>query len=195
MRDLSLHIMDLVQNSVRAGARLVRIEMTVDRGLDELILTIEDDGCGMPPELLEQVRSPFATTRTTRRFGLGIPLFEASAVQSGGSIELVSTAGRGTRIAGRFVLSNVDRSPLGDLTDAMIALIVSTPRTPDYVFTLIAEGDYTLDTREMRAVLGEVGLDTPAVVAWMRDSMEEGLDVLPPELRAETRSTPVVQDP
>ncbi len=190
MRDLSLHIMDLAQNSVRAEAKLVRIEVHVNRAADALIISIEDDGCGMPPELLERVRSPFATTRTTRSIGLGIPLFEANAVQSGGGLELTSTVGQGTRIAGRFGLSNIDRPPLGDVPGTMIALIAATPEMPDYLLVLSTPEDaFTLDTREIREVLGEVELSTPEVIAWMRESMQEGFMALLPELCAEAQVT------
>lgn len=196
MRDLSLHIMDLAQNSVRAGAKLVRVEIGVNRPADTLVIALEDDGHGMPPELLTRVRSPFGTTRTTRHVGLGIPFFEASAAQSGGGIELTSTEGRGTRIAGRFGLSNIDRPPLGDVVGTMLALIISTPLEPDYVLSLTApEGEYVLDTREMRAALGEVGLDTPEVIEWMRESMREGFNALMPELCAEAQATHIARIP
>ncbi len=190
MRDLSLHIMDLAQNSVRAGASLVRIEVREDRADDTLIIALSDDGCGMSAELTEKVHSPFATTRTTRSIGLGIPLFEANAQMTGGGIELTSREGKGTTLIGRFGLTHIDRPPLGDVIGTMLALVVSTPLSPDYVLLLSNGADsFTLDTREIRQALGEVGLDTPEVVAWMRESMQEGFEALLPDLLSEARAT------
>lgn len=190
MRDLSLHIMDLAQNSVRAEATLIHIEIFVDQSAEILRIALQDDGFGMAPELLKQVRSPFATTRTTRHIGLGIPLFEANAEMSGGGMALTSAPGQGTCIVGTFGLTHVDRPPLGDVVDTMLALIIAAPVGLDYVLTLATPEDaYTLDTREMRAALGEVALDTPAVVAWMRESMQDGFEALLPALRAEALAT------
>lgn len=192
MRDLSLHIMDLAQNCVRAEAKLVHIEIFVNRRAGILRIALQDDGCGMSPELLERVRSPFATTRTTRNIGLGIPLFEANAQLTGGSLELTSTPGQGTRIAGTFGLTHMDRPPLGDVVGTMLALIIATPAGLDYVLSLATPEDaYTLDTREMRAALGEVPLDTPEVIAWMREGMTEAFETLLPDLRAEAQTTTI----
>ena len=194
MRDLSLHIMDLAQNSVRANARLVRIEIRELRSEGWLHIIIEDDGCGMSEELLAQVHSPFTTTRTTRHVGLGIPLFEANARLAGGGIELTSTVDRGTRLVGTFGLQHVDRLPLGDIVGTMVSLIVSTPVVPDYAFALATETDeFLLDTREMRETLGDVPLDVPEVVAWMRESMREAFETLMPELYQESQTTMLVR--
>ena len=196
MRDLSLHVMDLAQNSVRAEASQVRITLDVDVPGDRLTLTIADDGFGMSPALLATVRSPFATTRTTRRVGLGIPLFEENAQASGGAVSLASVEGEGTRISGTFGLSHVDRPPLGDLTGTLLALIVSAPPALDYLLEVTAgEQRYELDTRALRQALGEVGLDTPEVVQWMRESMDEGIQTLAPALWQEARAQTVPRGP
>ncbi len=177
MRDLSLHILDLAQNCVTAGATLVELTIAIDKPADRLTITLADNGCGMTPEFVAQVKSPFTTTRTTRHVGLGIPLFAENAELSGGGVEIASAPGEGTTLTGTFGLSHIDRPPLGDVTGTVITLIVTTPIQPDYVCTF-QNGDaaFALDTRELRAVLGpEVGLDTPEVVAWMRQSLDEGL--------------------
>ncbi|MDR3050292.1 MAG: ATP-binding protein [Oscillospiraceae bacterium] len=190
MRDLSLHILDLAQNSVRAGASLVEISLLADPDADRLTVTLRDDGCGMPPDLLARVTSPFTTTRTTRGIGLGIPLFQENAELAGGGVRIVSEVGRGTTVTGDFGLRHVDRPPLGDIAGTVITLVVTTPLTPDYVLCLATgERRYTFDTREMRAALVTVGLDAPEVVAWMRESLREGIAEALPGLAAEVDVT------
>ena len=107
MRDLSLHILDLVQNSVKAGASLVQVRIRDSAGDDAVVIEIADDGCGMDADLLARVTSPFTTTRTTRRVGLGIPMFKANAEGSGGSFSIDSRVGEGTRVKGVFGRSNI----------------------------------------------------------------------------------------
>ena len=94
MRDLSLHLLDLTQNSVTAGASLVEILLTLEEN-GWLTMVIRDDGRGMSPELLARVTSPFATTRTTRKVGLGIPMMQENAEKTGGKLNIRSTEGEG----------------------------------------------------------------------------------------------------
>lgn len=175
MRDLSLHILDLVQNSVTAGADLIEVGITLDKASDTLTITIQDDGSGMSPELLARVKSPFTTTRTTRPVGLGIPLFMENAEKTGGTLEIWSELGTGTRLTATFGLSHIDRPPMGDLADTFLTLILATPAHPDYVLRMTGGAeDFVFDTREMRQVLGGVPLDTPDVIDWMREALREG---------------------
>ena len=134
VRDLSLHILDLAENSVRAGARLVQIGVTVDA--DRLItLTIRDDGCGMSPELLRQVMSPFGTTRTTRKVGMGIPLMAQNARLTGGDVELQSREGEGTLLTAVLHGDSIDCLPLGDLAGTVVSLVTANADGPDFVLT------------------------------------------------------------
>lgn len=176
MRDLSLHVLDLVQNSVKANARLVVVEMTMDPVRDRLTLVIQDDGDGMSDELLARVRNPFTTTRTTRKVGLGIPLMEENAELTGGGLTIQSKLGEGTRLEAWLGLRHIDRPPLGDLADTMLSLVLMTPETPDYVLRLHKpDVDFTFDTREIRQALGDVPLTAPDVVDWMRGFLGEGI--------------------
>ncbi len=159
--------MDVAQNSVRAEATLVFITVEDSDKNDSLTITIEDNGCGMTEEQVAQVIDPFFTTRTTRKVGLGVPLFKMSAEQTGGSFSIESEVGRGTKTQASYVKSHVDMTPLGDINSTVSILIRCNPDI-DFVFThSFDNGSFTLDTRELREVLEGVSLDTPDVVEWI----------------------------
>ncbi|MBQ2093732.1 MAG: ATP-binding protein [Ruminococcus sp.] len=178
MRELSLNVMDVAQNSVRAEASLVTITVEESDKNDSLSISIEDNGCGMTEEQVSQVIDPFFTTRTTRKVGLGVPLFKLSAEQTGGSFEIRSKLGEGTVTTARYVKSHVDMTPLGDINSTVEILIRCNPQI-DFVFTRTNDnGSFTLDTRELRAVLEGVSLDTPDVTEWIRQYLEEQTQIL-----------------
>ena len=177
MRDLSLHILDLVQNSVKAGASLVEVRIRDSAKDDVIAIEISDDGCGMDESLLRSVTSPFTTTRTTRKVGLGIPMFMANAEGSGGSFSIQSRVGEGTRVRGTFGRSHIDRPPMGDIQGTMLTLVLGTPKYPDYRMDYETDDtSFTFDTREMRRALDGLPLDLPEVVSWMRDYLREGFE-------------------
>ena len=173
MRELSLNVMDVAQNSVRAEASVVRITVTESDKDDRLTIEIADNGCGMTQEQVQQVIDPFFTTRTTRKVGLGVPLFKLSAEQTGGSFDIQSEKGKGTTTTASYVKSHVDMTPLGDIISTVKILIQCNPDI-DFVYTCTTDnGSFTLDTRELREVLGDVSLDTPDVLEWIADYLEE----------------------
>lgn len=173
MRELSLNVMDVAQNSVRAEASVVRITVTESDQDDRLTIEIADNGCGMTQEQVQQVIDPFFTTRTTRKVGLGVPLFKLSAEQTGGSFDIQSEKGKGTTTTASYVKSHVDMTPLGDINSTVKILIQCNPDI-DFVYTCTTDnGSFTLDTRELREVLGDVSLDTPDVLEWIADYLEE----------------------
>ena len=173
MRELSLNVMDVAQNSVRAEASIVRITVTESDKDDRLTIEIADNGCGMTQEQVQQVIDPFFTTRTTRKVGLGVPLFKLSAEQTGGSFDIQSEKGKGTTTTASYVKSHVDMTPLGDINSTVKILIQCNPDI-DFVYTCTTDnGSFTLDTRELREVLGDVSLDTPDVLEWIADYLEE----------------------
>ncbi|WP_316608931.1 ATP-binding protein [uncultured Ruminococcus sp.] len=173
MRELSLNVMDVAQNSVRAEADLVTVKVEESDKDDFLTITIADNGCGMTQEQVQQVIDPFFTTRTTRKVGLGVPLFKLSAEQTGGSFDIQSEKGVGTTTTATYVKSHVDMTPLGDINDTMKILIQCNPEI-DFIFIHSTDnGSFTLDTRELREVLGDVSLDTPDVLEWIADYLEE----------------------
>jgi anti-sigma regulatory factor (Ser/Thr protein kinase) len=176
MFELALHILDLVQNSVAAGAKLVTITVKLDTGLDRLTIVIEDDGCGMDEALLRRVESPFETTRTTRKVGLGIPMFKQCAQMCGGSFHLESQKGVGTRLSATFQASHVDLPPLGDLKGTMLTLIAGSPEAPDFVLNYTADDRaFTFDTRPIREALGGMPLAGGEIVRWLDEYLTEGI--------------------
>ncbi len=174
MEELSLHLLDLIQNSVKAGASLIEIIITEKAGL--LTIELNDNGCGMSEEFLQRVESPFTTTRTTRKVGLGIPLFKQAALMAGGDFGIISRQGEGTRIKSSFEINNIDRAPMGDLAGTILGQVLSTPVTPDYrLLYAVEDASFEFDTREIRRQLEGVPLDAPDVIAWMKDYLEEGI--------------------
>ena len=173
MKELSLNILDITENSVKAGATLTEISIT-ESG-NKLIISIKDDGCGMSEDLVRSVVDPFYTTRTTRKVGMGIPLFKMAAEQTGGKLEIVSDTGEdhGTTVTAYFYKDHLDFTPLGDVISTVTTLIQGHPDT-DFLFThLIDDKEIRLDTRELRAVLEGVPLNTYDVLEWIRGFLEE----------------------
>ena len=179
MNELSLHILDLAQNSVAAKARLVEIEVREDTGKDALAIEIRDDGQGMDEDFLQRVEDPFTTSRTTRRVGMGIPLMKQNMQMAGGDLAIESAKGEGTRLRAWCRLSHIDRLPLGDLADTVYLLVIMNPGM-DFVFRLDADGrEFVMDTRQMRDVLGDIPLDNPDVSAFIQGYLREGLADIP----------------
>ncbi|MEA5039830.1 MAG: ATP-binding protein [Clostridiaceae bacterium] len=175
MQELSLNILDIAENSTRAGARLVKIDVIEDPEGDLLTIRIGDDGCGMDPQLLRTVRDPFTTTRTTRKVGLGIPFFEEAAKATGGHLSIRSATGVGTEVEAVFGYSHIDRMPLGDLA-ATVSILIQGHEDTEFVYTHVFRGHtFCLDTRQLREVLGNVPLAAPDVVLWIRDYINENL--------------------
>jgi anti-sigma regulatory factor (Ser/Thr protein kinase) len=129
MRDISLHILDIAENSVKAGAKNIEIKIEENDNKDFLSIEITDDGQGMKQDMAEKVTDPFVTTRTTRKVGMGLPLLKASAEQAEGSLTIDSVLGKGTKIKAVFKLSHIDRKPLGNMTDTIIALVMFNSET------------------------------------------------------------------
>lgn len=173
MKELSLHILDIVQNSVAAGAKFITLDLIEDVNTDLLEFSIKDDGCGMTEETLKKVTDPFTTGRTTRRVGLGIPLLKAAAELTGGGLELTSEPGVGTTVTARFVYDSIDRQPLGNMAETILGLITSYENIDFVYYHRVNEKEFTLDTREIKGILGEVSLNEPEVVLWLSGFLNE----------------------
>lgn len=173
MPEISLNILDVAENSTRAKASLVEITVDADTASDRLTIVIKDNGCGMTEEQVAQVTDPFFTSRTTRKVGLGVPFFKYAAESTGGSFSIKSRPGEGTAVTAVFVLSHIDRMPLGDITSTIHTLIVYHPKT-DFLYRYSYNGTaFTLDTREFRQILGDVPFDTPEVSEYIREYLTE----------------------
>ncbi len=178
MKELSLNILDIAENSVKAGAKLISIHLT--ETAETLTFTVADDGCGMREEILRGVMDPFYTTRTTRRVGMGIPLLKMAAEQTGGYITILSKHEseypdtHGTTLTALFFKGHIDFTPMGDLISTLTTLIQGSPEI-DFDFKHeMPERTVALDTREMRMILGEdVSLSTPEVIRWIAEYLKE----------------------
>ncbi|MBO7196274.1 MAG: sensor histidine kinase [Clostridia bacterium] len=177
MKELSLNILDIAENSTKAKAELINIEIIENS--DTLIIKISDNGIGMNAETLLSVTDPFYTTRTTRKVGMGIPLFRFAAEQTGGNLTISSRhidehpTNHGTIVSATFNKNHIDFTPLGDIVSTLVTMIQGHPMT-DYVFThRIGDGLISLDTREMRAVLDGLPLDTYEVLCWVKENLTE----------------------
>ena len=177
MKELSLNILDIAKNSVKAKADLIEITINEDTENDLLSIKIKDDGIGMSKEFLEKVRDPFTTTRTTRKFGMGIPLFELAAIQAEGSFQISSEENIGTDVEASFKYSSIDRAPLGDITGTMVTLISGSPEI-DFLYKHIYSGkEFVFDTREVREALGnDVSLAENEVLTWISGCLNEGIE-------------------
>lgn len=177
MKELSLNILDISENSTKAGATLVEIIITEDT--ETLKIEIKDNGHGMTPDVLSTVTNPFYTTRTTRKVGMGIPLFKFAAEQTGGTLDIRSRHiddypdGHGTVVTALFHKTHIDFTPLGDVISTVVTLIQGHP-TVDFLFIHIMEDKkITLDTREIRAVLENIPLDSFEILNWIRENLAE----------------------
>jgi len=176
MKDLSLHILDIVQNSIRAKATLIGIDIAEQPDENQLIITITDDGTGMSPDQLQRAIDPFYTSRTTRKVGLGLSLFKQNAEMTGGSFSIESEAGKGTKVTATFGMNHLDRPVMGDLVGTLILLICSD-ETINYVFKhQTPSGEFELDTREVRQTLEDVPLTHPDVRLFLKEMLQENLE-------------------
>lgn len=176
MQDLSLHILDIVENSITAGADRIKIKIIEDIKANLFLLEIIDNGRGMDKEMYEHACDPFYTTRTTRKVGLGIPLLAQSARECGGDVNVISEKGKGTTITTTFQHDHIDRKPLGDIEKTMIVLIASNPDI-DFVLEHKKNGDvYILDTSELKKELGEVPINNMEVIKIIKDDIRAWLN-------------------
>ena len=173
MQELSMNILDVAENSVRASATLVEITIDEKPQEDILSVTISDNGCGMTPEQVKNVTDPFYTTRSTRKVGLGVPFFKMAAELTGGKLEIQSTVGVGTVLKADFVRSSIDLMPLGDINETIGTLIHCNPHI-DFIYTRRFENaQMTLDTREFRHILDGIELNDPKVSKLISEFLAE----------------------
>ena len=169
MQELSLNVLDIVQNSISAQATLIEVGVCSETEKSLLTITVADNGCGMTPEQVQNVTDPFYTSRKTRRVGLGVPFFNMAAEMTGGGFEIVSQPGSGTKLCATFRTDSIDCMPLGDINETVYTLVTLNEQI-DFVYTRrIDERMFTLDTRELRAILGDIPFSEPEVAAFIRE--------------------------
>ena len=177
MKEIALNILDITENSVKASASRIDIEIAESVKDDTLTLVIRDNGCGMAPDFLEKVTDPFVTTRTTRKVGLGLSLLKVAAESCDGAFEIRSAPGEGTEVSARFRLSHLDRMPLGDMPST-VKILIGMHDTVRFVYKHTTDkGTFTLDTDELRQTLGEeIPLSAPEVLGWIGEYVDENLE-------------------
>ncbi|NLY83761.1 MAG: ATP-binding protein [Acholeplasmataceae bacterium] len=173
MREISLHLLDLVQNSIEAGASTV--EITVDE--DEagyFVFIVADNGRGMNKELVNSVRDPFVTTRLTRKVGLGLALLSMSTARCGGVLDIQSQEGKGTKVKAAFLQDHLDRPPLGDLAATLKVLLTANPALRLIVNYKSGGGEFLLDSMQLKEILGEsLAFGHPEVYSWLSDYLKQ----------------------
>ncbi|MBQ6837498.1 MAG: sensor histidine kinase [Clostridia bacterium] len=178
MRELSLNILDIAQNSISAGASLTEILVKENTAEKTLLIGIYDNGKGMSEEQVKNVQDPFFSTRTTRKVGMGIPLFKLAAEQTGGSFKITSKLGVGTRVDALFKTDSIDFTPLGDI-EATVSTIVSMNEDKDFVYTRsVDEKDFVFKSADIKKILDGVPLSEPSVINWIEDYIRENTEQL-----------------
>ncbi len=190
MRELSLHILDIAENGITAGADHLLIRVEESSADDRLTLSVEDNGRGMPEEKTRHIDDPFITTRTTRRVGLGLSLLASAARRCEGDIRVHARREKGTRVTATFRRSHIDRAPLGDMAATLEVLIMGNPHI-DFRYTHRVDGrEWVLDTRDLKTELGNLSLGDPTVLRHVSDLTRRALD----ELAAGANLTPPMEE-
>lgn len=175
MLELSLHILDVVENSTRAGAETVYITIIEDTTRDILSVEIRDNGSGMGEEVLKKAMDPFFTTKTVRNVGLGLPMLAQATERTEGKFIIESKGGEGTRVAAEFKLSHIDRQPLGDIASTLVTLIAGNTDV-DFIYRHLHNNrEYILDTRDVKSEIDDVPINHVEVLNFIRKHIEEGL--------------------
>ena len=178
MRELSLHILDIVENGITAGADCIHIDVIESRAADFLTIKIRDNGRGISAEKLARLKDPFVTSRTTRRVGLGLPLLAAAAERCDGELAVEAGTGGGTAVTATFRYSHIDRAPVGDMASTMATLLMGNPQI-DFVYTHVIDSqEFILDTRELKKELGDHSLEDPMVVHHLGKNIRTSLNQL-----------------
>lgn len=175
MEDISLHILDIAENSIGAGASLIKITVADKTDEDLFSLEVEDNGKGIPEDIRDSVLDPFCTTRTTRRVGLGLSLLAQSARDTGGDISIRTGSGTGTMVTATFKKNHIDMKPVGNIPETLLVLIAGNPSI-DFHFTCTTDTNtFSLDTREIKETLEGVPITSPPVLSFLRNYISSSL--------------------
>ena len=175
MRELSLHLLDIAENSIAADAKCIEIQVNEDTKVDLLQMSVRDDGRGMDTETASRVIDPFVTSRTTRKVGLGIPLLKEAAEMCNGSLTIQSQKGVGTLLEVRFQRSHIDRMPMGDLPTTMLHLVVTNPGIHWLFKYQFDDRTYVFDDAPIKQELDGVAMTEPPVLSCLREMLETGV--------------------
>lgn len=171
--EISLHILDIVQNSIKAGADFIQIKITVHTDTKKIRVEIKDNGCGMNSEQLAACENPFFTLRSARKVGLGIPFFKQSAECTGGAFSILSKEGQGTGIMAEYHMDHMDCIPIGDISATIYSLVIMN-KTLDFLFQYQVDArQFVLDTRQMREMLGGIPFDSSEISSFLKEFLYE----------------------
>lgn len=175
MEDLSLHILDIVENAIAAKAKKIGVSITEEPERDRLIIEIKDDGIGMDEEVSQKAIDPFFTTRSSRKVGLGLSFLNQAAQEAGGFLRIESELGKGTIVTATFQYHHIDRKPLGSMTETMTTLLIGNPQL-DITYTHQKEGkSYVLNSQMIKERFKEPSLISPEIIQWLKKHLKEGL--------------------
>lgn len=175
MPDIAMHLLDIVYNSIRADASIIRIHIIDSVKEDLIICRVEDNGVGMDEETVEKVQNPFYTTRTTRDVGLGVPLFKEGALQSDGTFTLESKLNEGTTIEATYKKSHIDTPVMGDIAETLVTLIQANENIEYEVEYQWDDGVFVLNTVEIKELLEGVPINSPEIILWLKEYIKEGI--------------------
>jgi len=173
MIELAMHISDIVENSVNAGAKNVIIQIEEKTNEDQLIIAIHDDGRGMDEVMVKRALDPFVTTKEGKKVGLGLSLLAEAARKTGGKMGISSKPHQGTHVEAVFVFSHVDRQPLGNMTDTLWTLIIGNPDV-EFSYTVIQDNHLMeWNTGEIKKQFGNMNRSSPDVFHFIRQELEK----------------------
>jgi hypothetical protein len=175
VRELSLHLLDIAENSIAARAKNITIRVDEDSRKDTLIMLVKDDGVGMSAEVAARVTDAFYTTRTTRKVGLGLPLLKLAAEECNGFLVVESVVGRGTSITVQFTRSHIDRMPLGDLASTYLSLLITNPQVHWHFVYSMDDQEFDFDDQPIKECLDGVSLTEPDILAFLRETIQSGI--------------------
>lgn len=175
MNNISMHILDIVQNSIRGEARNIEILIKENYEKNIFIVGIKDDGKGMDSGLLEFVTDPYTTTRNTRKVGLGLPLLKHSAEQSNGYVKVISEVGVGTQVHATFQYDHIDRPPLGDISGTIVLLVAANPNIDFKYIHHINTEKYEFNTNEIKLILGDLKISDSKIRGFLKEMISENL--------------------
>ncbi len=173
MKELSLNVLDIAENSAKAGALLIKIYLREDSANKNIEIIISDNGCGMDEDFLKSVVSPFTTTRTTRKIGLGIPLFKEAAEITGGSFEITSKVGEGTEVKATFLSDSIDCMPVGDMAGTFVTLVRGHPEIDFYYYRSMDDEFFEVSTLEIKQIMDGIPIDSYEVCSFITEFINE----------------------
>jgi len=178
LREIALHIMDIIENGLDAEASLITLSIAENHEEKVIRISIKDNGRGIPEGMLAQITDPFVTTRTTRRVGLGLSLFKEAAKRCDGEFDIRSKQGKGTVVRASFRTDHIDTPPLGDVAGSLTSLIMAHPEV-DFVYTHEADGNqFEMDTRQIKKELDDVPIYHHEVIVHIARTIREFLEGL-----------------